>query len=344
MPKIKVRGVKVVRVKGREYHYHRATMTRIEAPPNTAAYLAEIERLNGIVAAAPSPRDGTLGGLIDAYRLSPEFTELAPRTRQDYERVLLWLKPIWGMALAQIDTPFIVQLRDKAFAKHKRRFANYVRDLLAIIFRWGQPRGWIRDNPAADCPRIRRPRNAPDANRPWTPLELEGALMAAPTGVRAAIALGAFAGVRQGDVLRLPWSAYDGEQLTWKQRKTGARLSVYAHARLRAILDDTPRRAVQIITGERGRPFETESGFRAVFFKMVREMTEAEWAAPGLTFHGLRHTAGVSLSEAGCDAMEIQAVLGHQSRGSSETYVKGVDQRRKAKAAVLKLERSETNE
>lgn len=337
MPDIRVRGVKMVRSKGREYHYHRATGRRIVAEPGTAAYLTEVECLNGLVAAIPEPLDGTLGGMVDAYRLSPEFRQLAPRTRRDYEGVLDWLRPIFPMPVAQVDTPFIVRLRDKAFEHRGRRFANYARDVLSIVFGWGKPRGHAKENPAADCPRIRRPRDKPQANRPWAPLELEGAILGAPPGVRAAVALGAFAGIRQGDALRLPWSAYDGQAINWRQAKTGAALTVWAHARLRAILDATPKRSTLIVTGERGRPF-TESGFRAVFFGMVRELVAAEWAQPGLTFHGLRHTAGVTLADAGCDAMMIQAVLGHAHRASSETYVRGADQAKKAKAAILRLE------
>lgn len=87
---LRIRGIKKVRARGRIYYYHRATGKRIHAEFASAAFLAEVESLNhnaGAMRALP----GTLGGLIDAYRESPEFTRLAPRTQADYEKVLAYL-------------------------------------------------------------------------------------------------------------------------------------------------------------------------------------------------------------------------------------------------------------
>jgi hypothetical protein len=43
---VRVRGVKKVRSKGKIYYYHRATGTRLLAPPGTVEFLIEIGRLN----------------------------------------------------------------------------------------------------------------------------------------------------------------------------------------------------------------------------------------------------------------------------------------------------------
>ena len=82
---IRVRGIKVYRSRGKLFAYHRKTGKRIKALIGSAAFLAEIERLNGQEPAQPRP--GTLGALIAAYRRSPEFLELAERTRRDYVRL-----------------------------------------------------------------------------------------------------------------------------------------------------------------------------------------------------------------------------------------------------------------
>lgn len=42
--------------------------------------------------------------------------------------------------------------------------------------------------------------------------------------------------------------------------------------------------------------------------------------------HGLRHTAGVTLAEAGCTNEQIRAVLGHRSFEQSQVYVQQVQQ------------------
>jgi len=77
---VRVKGVKRVRAKGRVYYYDRKSRRRITAPYGTPEFFQEIEQLRGI-AKARSSSPGTLGGLIEAYRASPEFTGLVPRTR-----------------------------------------------------------------------------------------------------------------------------------------------------------------------------------------------------------------------------------------------------------------------
>lgn len=49
-------------------------------------------------------------------------------------------------------------------------------------------------------------------------------LGALPAELALAVAISAYTGLRQGDVLRLPWSAYDGHSLTLRQGKTGEEL------------------------------------------------------------------------------------------------------------------------
>jgi hypothetical protein len=112
MVEIKVRGVKVYRSRGKVYAYHRKTGKRIRAPFGTAAFLAEIERLNG--AQPADPRPDTLGGLIAAYQRSPEFLELAPRTRYDYEKIFIYLKPLTDDALFEITSAYVIGVRDAA--------------------------------------------------------------------------------------------------------------------------------------------------------------------------------------------------------------------------------------
>lgn len=58
----------------------------------------------------------------------------------------------------------------------------------------------------------------------------------------------------------------------------------------------------------------------------------------GLTFHGLRHTVGKRLADAGCDTRDIQAWLGHRTAAMSEHYAREADQRLRVKGAVEKLD------
>ena len=168
---VRVRGVKKTRsAAGQVYYYHRATKTRIRATPNTAEFAAEVARLNKRGAAAVLPEAGTFGAFVAAYRASPEFQNLADRTRSDYQSVLDWLRGIDGMSVMQLDGPAMVAIRDRAFAQRKRRFANHVLQVLGTILNWGRPRKLSAGNPLIGMRNVKiaRPRDLPRANRPWS--------------------------------------------------------------------------------------------------------------------------------------------------------------------------------
>ncbi|HJY88056.1 MAG TPA: site-specific integrase [Candidatus Acidoferrales bacterium] len=57
-----------------------------------------------------------------------------------------------------------------------------------------------------------------------------------------------------------------------------------------------------------------------------------------LHFHGLRHTAGAALAEAGCSEKEIMAVLGHKTLSMVQKYTAGARRKRLATSAIAKLE------
>lgn len=336
---LRLKGIKKVRAKGRLYFYHRATGKRIDAEPNTPAFVEAVARLDAQAKRAEQKqRQGTLDALMKAYRASPEFAAKAEATRRDYHHVMDWLAGGASMPLSLLDTPTMIAIRDRAAAQHKRRFANYVIQVISLMWNWGKPRGLTPGpNPAAECPKIRRPRSAGDANRAWSAGELSRVMAAMPPELKLPVALAAYAGIREGDMVRLPWSAYHDGVLEWRQRKTGDIVTVPAHRDLRAILDEAPRLSPIMVLGARGRPF-TESGFRARFFKVIRALVADGAVQPGLTYHGLRTTAGTNLADAGADTRDIQAVLGHKTAVMAEHYSRGADRKRRAKSAISKLE------
>jgi predicted transcriptional regulator len=59
----------------------------------------------------------------------------------------------------------------------------------------------------------------------------------------------------------------------------------------------------------------------------------------GYTFHGLRASSVESLREAGCDDAGVASITG-MSQAMIRRYSRFIDQRRLAKAAVLRLERT----
>jgi len=182
-------------------------------------------------------------------------------------------------------------------------------------------------------------------NRAWTEHECAVVIAAANGGLLSVIALGRYGAMRETDAVRFGWTGYDGQSIRWIQSKTGELVEMPAHAELRKILDAMPRQAIVVAVSGRRRkdqPFQpfTVSGFRASFFKLLRKLEKDGKIGHGLTFHGLRHTAGKLLDEAGADPKTIAAMLGQRSIAMAEHYSREGDRRRRTADAVMKLERN----
>jgi hypothetical protein len=187
---VRVKGFQVFRDRyGQLRCYHRKSRVPVDlvkAPIGSAEFIAECARIAAITdAKAAKEKPGTLGLLICEYRKSPVFQDLAPRTRADYQTHFDYLWPIADTPLVRFDRPTVVRIRDKAAASKGRRFGNYLKATLSVIFGWGLERGYLADNPASGIKAIRRPRGTPEANRPWADIERQAVLDAAPDHMRA---------------------------------------------------------------------------------------------------------------------------------------------------------------
>jgi integrase len=338
---VRMKGVKKVRSKGHLYYYHRKTMTPLPGLPGTPEFMRAFLSLEQKRELAAGP--GTLGALIEKYRRSPEFTGvIGGTTRSVYQEVFDYLKPIAGMPLAKIDSAFLYEVRDKAAAKKKRHFANMTITVLRLLFTWGMKQDNLDRNPALAVDPIKKPKNAKIVNRPWRIEELETVLAEAPLRLLVPIAIAAYAGLRECDAVKVTWHSYDGRSFETRQQKTGNPMWVKAHYRLREILDATPRVSPNIVVSTHGKPY-TEEVLRAQFFPFIRRLVTEGKVQPGLSFHGLRHTLGTLLAEAGCDAPTIAAVLGQESTKMAEHYSKTANRHHLAGAGIERIEEHDRN-
>lgn len=324
----------------RLYWYHRATGKRLKADPRTAEGMLEVQGLDErakAVSGALGAATGTISGLWLVYRKSPEWTGLKPRTRSDYQAVRDWLGPAADKAVLRgITTRQVIGLRDKAFAEKGRRFANYVVQVLRMLFGWGKLRGHLDSNPAASVPSIRRPVGARQVNRAWSAVEVSAFAAAAPRQLLVPFALGLFAGMRQGDAILLTWAAYDGLAIRWIAGKNGEACMAPATGPLKRILDGAKAvrgKTLQIAVTTTGSAW-TQSGFRASFFKLVRKLTDAGHLQPGCTFHGLRHTLAAGARDAGESESRVAAAIGDRSPAMAQIYGRDAD-RQGAQMTIL---------
>src|SRR5262249_45634540 len=103
-------------------------------------------------------------------------------------------------------------------AKTSLRQADYAYGTLARILSWAHQRGLITVNPCAKGGKLYQ---GTRVDKVWNDELVAGFLQVAPSYLRLALLLAINTGQRQGDLLRLPWSAYDGGQINLRQRKTG---------------------------------------------------------------------------------------------------------------------------
>lgn len=342
---VRVKGLKIFTDRhGKRRCYHRKTGIPInlqQYPLGSAEFLAECGRISALSASKPEPRPGTLGLLINEYRTSSQFAGLKPRTQRDYQRCLNYLQPIADTQLERFNGPLIIQLRDKAEQEHKQHFANYVKKVLSLVFSWGVQRGYLERNPAEGIRKLKRPSNMPEANRPWSDQERYTVLAEAPWHLRVPIALSMFCGLREGDVLKLPKSAYDGSNIEIATGKTGKRVSWPAPKELRLILDKAPKHdAITLAANSRGLPW-TEDGYRSSWRKLKLKLEAEGKIAPRLTIHGLRHTVATILAEEGFNTRTIADALGQKTEAMARHYSKNADIRKNMEEVTRKLDESE---
>jgi integrase len=268
-----------------------------------------IASYNAAVATKVVLPEGRLLALTQAYQTSQDFLGLRERTRADYIRQLVKIEqrfgdaPLKAMADARARGIFL-DWRDELALKSKRQ-ADYAWQVLKLVLNWAKDRGKITVNPCEGGGRVY---HGTRVDFVWSVEDEAAFLEHAPAQLHLPLLLALWTGQRQGDLLRLPWSAYDGKHIRLRQSKTGARVVVPVAAPLKAALDATPKRGPIILTSASARPW-TEGGFRVSWNLACKTA-----GIVGVTFNDLRGTAVTRLAIAGCTEAEIATITGHSLR------------------------------
>jgi integrase len=156
----------------------------------------------------------------------------------------------------------------------------------------------------------------------WLPEHIATFMKAAPVELQRALILGLHTGQREGDLLRLVWSAYDGAWIKLRQGKMrrggkpGPLIEIPCTAALRRMLDGMERISPLILTTKSGQSFKKRY-FTKQWKMTTRKAGLESVLLPGsedpvdLHFHDLRGTAVTLLSEAGCTPQQIATITGH---------------------------------
>jgi integrase len=308
----------------------------LRGEPGTPEFIASY---NEAVASKVRPATGIVFSLLRQYQDSDDFRRLADSTRRSYVPLITRIERDFGdfplSALADRRTRGVFMAwRDKIAVDSGRRQADYAWTVLARVLSWSCNRGLININP---CERGGRLYRSGRNDSIWTAEDEAAFLRSAPAHLHLPLLLALWTGQRQGDLLRLPWSACDGKHIRLRQGKGGVRVTIPVGAPLKAALDAIQKRSTIVLTNTEGAPW-TSDGFRASWGKACKRV-----GIVGLTFHDLRGTAVTRLAIAGCTEAEIATITGHSLRDVRSILDSHYLHRDSALAdsAIRKLERAE---
>jgi integrase len=327
---VKVSGVKEYTVRGKTYRYHRKSGTRIDAALTGQALAAEVDRLDKLHV-VPTPKAGTLGGLLESWKRSPAFTSLKPRTRTDYQGIMDYLRPIAGTPLVQTTSGWIAKLRDKTLRKKHAGFTNHMLAMLSSAYRHGVEYELVEKNPVSGLGKARMADERRKPNRPWTADERKNVPALAWAQLRLPILLARTWGIRRGDIVAMPRSAYADGWLTFRAGKNNKLITLPVLGELRREMDAAMAVAPKgdstlLCLNSRGKPW-TANGLSVQLDKFFEECRERGAMGPKGSLHGLRHSLAAELRQAGYDKEQRKMVLGHETDEMAEHYAASADVR-----------------
>lgn len=311
---------------------------KITAKPGTEAFNTEFFRLR-------AERDRvdieTLERLIEHFtgpedKRNPDFLALAETTQADHLYAFKLVKHEWPRLPISITQQKGMKARIKkwhrSFAANPRK-ADKLLFSLSKVFSYAIADELIEKNP---CTGIDRLYAGSRRDSVWTPALIAKFRAGAAPHLLLPFEIALATGQRQGDILALPWKAYDGVYLQFDQSKTEKRLKVKVHSRLKAMLDALPKDKLRICLNSRGRPW-TKDGFKTSWGKEC-----ARLGIEGVTFHDLRGTFITERAREGSTAEQVAKISGHsiaEVKSVLEKHYLATDQEA-SDAVILRMEKN----
>jgi len=306
----------------RTYWYHRATGRRLNGEPGSPEFIVDL------AVAEKTMRDrlaGTFNNLVRGYTLSAEFEGgLAPSTKAEYRRILTKAESEFGeMPIAALDDPRVrrdfMDWREKVARTSGEREADNRLSGISAMLTWAVERGHITANHLRGFKRLY---HVDRSEIIWLPEHVAAFMAVAPIEMQRAMILALHTGQRQGDLLRLPWSAYNGSTITLRQGKArhgrfpAPPVIIPCSAALRRMLDAMDRTSPLILTTKTGQSFKKR------YFARLWDETATAAGLENITlpaldqpvrlhFHDLRGTTVTLLSESGSNPQQIATITGH---------------------------------
>ena len=320
------------------HHYHRATGRPLSGAPGSTEFLNDY---NLAEQSQVAKRQGTLGGLIREFTLSPEFGKRAESTQKEYRRMLAKVEAKFGaMPLAAIEDPRVrgdfLDWQEEVAQESGAREADNRLTVVSAMLTWAVRRVRVFHNHVKGFARLHE---VDRSDKIWLPEHIDTFMKAAPIELQRALILALHTGQRQGDLRKAAWSNYDGEGIRFHQSKVNRKIYVPCTPALKAMLDGTDRKATVILTTKTGKAWQ-----KRYFAEQWDEASKVA-GITDLHFHDLRGTAVTMLAEAGCSVPEIASITGHSLKSVHTILEKYMSRTRTlAKSAMAKFENASSTD
>ena len=301
-----------------------------QSAPGTEAFLLEYNRFLGIGVEAKK-RKKSFDELIKLYKASPEFTDLAPKTRDLKYRVMQFIGSYVGPhSVEDMNKAHCDALMNKKSAPSE---ANKVRKELSVLFNFAQALEWIPQskNPA----KLTKKRNVNSRGfHTWTREEVEAfeACHQAGSEARLALYLMMCTGAARSDVVKLGWANVKNNKIYFDRQKTDESKASRIPNFLMEELQNISRDQDTFLITAYGQAYMSD-GFGNKFKKWA---TKA--GIPHCTTHGLRSAMAVKLAHLGATDQMIAAWLAHNGTGEVHTYTKNVEREKLVESAMQLLD------
>lgn len=335
----------------KKYYYDRATgqpvdpdkpapkqrQAVVKAPPPRAPK-PELPKLPASAEPVTSARlfnapPNTMGWLMKEYWHQPSTKRLTADARLIYERAMLHFAPLKNIPVEQVKRRHIAKMYGDL--TDRIGMANQFLTFARVLFSFAIERDLIEFNPASHIRRVKG--GHWDA---WAEEDIETWMAAVdrhPPMVHLGFLIALHTGMRQGDIVSLRWSQYDGQAIRYTPNKTkkkvGRVLRVPVTPELKEALDEAKRTAngLTIISKSTGEPMTTRN------FRMQIMNAALRVGCKAAPVHGLRKSAAIRLAQAGASTHEIMSITGHSSMGMVELYTQAVSQEQLAERAIARL-------
>lgn len=307
MATVEMKGLHIVKVKGKTYVYAWRGGPAVKGEPGTPEFFAAYQDAitsNGV------PDRKKFSSVVVRYRASPQFEALAESTKRNWRP---WLDKIEGhfgkLKTRQFERsdkilPLIRRWRGQY--ADKPRTADYGMQVLSRVLAYAvDPLGELGRNP---CDGVKQLYSNNRADIIWTDDDIARVKAHCSKEMVWVVELAAHTGLRLGDLVKLSWSHVGQDAIIVRTGKSRGKKEaiVPLYPALREVLDIIPRRSTQILTNSRSRPWHKNS-----ITGLFPELKTKAWPeGTELHFNDLRGTAATKFYLAGFSIREIAEMMG----------------------------------